>query len=177
MWPFVVIACIAVLLGLVLLAGLYLLVGPGPVRSRGYHRARRALEQGDWQDALATVESLQNDRLAPAWKDKLRILAGESRQAATDAALKEKEYEDALQHSLKAAALLGTPEADARAKVIDAMLAEVAPAVRGRARRHRRRPSTRRAASWPCNRPVRKRGSGRRCVSTAAARSIRPWRR
>ena len=70
------------------------------------------------------MESLQSDHLAPAWKDRLRILAGESRQAATDASLKGKEYEDALQHSLKAAALLAAPEADARAKVIDAMLAE-----------------------------------------------------
>ncbi len=124
MWFYVGIACFAVFCTLALLAGLYLFVGPGPVRSRAYNRARRALEQGDWQDALTTVESLRNDRLAPAWKDRLRILAGESRQAATDASLKGKEYEDALQHSLKAAALLAAPEADARAKVIDAMLAE-----------------------------------------------------
>ena len=83
------------------------------------------LGAGRLAERPATAESLQKDRLAPAWKDKLRILIGESRQAATDASLKAKEYEDALQHSLKAAALLGTPELDARAKVIDSMLAEV----------------------------------------------------
>ncbi len=126
MWPFVVIACIAVLVGVALLSGgAYLLIGPGPVRSRGFHRARRALEQGDWRGALTTVESLRNPGLPAAWQDKLRILAGESRQAATDAALKEKHYEEALEHSVQAAMLLGTPEADARAKVIDAALAEV----------------------------------------------------
>ena len=95
------------------------------MRSRGYHRAHRALEQGDWKSALATVESLRSPHLHAAWQDKLRILAGESRQAATDAALKEKHYEEALEHSVQAAMLLGTPEADARAKVIDAALAEV----------------------------------------------------
>ena len=124
MWLYIAIPSV-VFLGLALLAGLWLLVGPGPVRSRAYSRARRALEQGDWQTALVTAEALQNDRLAPVWKDKLRIVIGESRQAATDASLKDKEYEDALQHSLKAAALLGTPELDARARVVDAMLAEM----------------------------------------------------
>ncbi len=124
--PFVILACIAVFVGVVFLAGgTYLLVGPGPVRTRTYNRARRALEQGDWTSALATIDSLRPTSLPPVWQDKLRILAGESRQAATDAALKEKQYEAALENSVQAAALLGMPDADARARVIDAALAEV----------------------------------------------------
>ena len=125
MWLYVAIALVGLLLLLMVGMGLYLLVGPGPVRSRAYHRARRALEQGDWKTALTTVESLQGARVPPPWQDKLRSLAGECRQVAADAALKAGQYEDALEHNLKAASLLGTPEADVRARVIDAMLAEV----------------------------------------------------
>ena len=125
MWLLVAVVCIAGLAGLLIVGtGLYLIIGPGPICARGCKRARRSLEQGDWRTALATVESLHNTRLAPAWQDRIRILAGECRQAATDAALKERHYEEAFQHTLQAAALLHTPEADARAKVIDAALAE-----------------------------------------------------
>src|ERR1700682_4523781 len=117
MWLYVAIACFAVLVGLVLLTGaLYVMVGPGPVRSRAYNRARRALEQGDWRTGLTSIEVLQKAQVPPAWQDKLRSLAGECRQAATDAALKDKQYEEALEHSLQAGTLLGTPEADARAR-------------------------------------------------------------
>jgi tetratricopeptide (TPR) repeat protein len=124
MWSIYIGVPCALLVGLVLLAGLWLLLGPGPVRSRAYNRARRALDQGDWQAALTTAVSLQNTRLPPLWQEKLRSLNGEARQTATDAALKDKRYEEALEHSLKAASVLGTPEADARARVVDAMLAE-----------------------------------------------------
>jgi tetratricopeptide (TPR) repeat protein len=124
MWFYVAIASFAVFCALALLAGLWLLLGSGPVRSRAFNRARRALDQGDWQGALTTVVSLQNIRLPPIWQEKLRNLNGEARQAATDAALKDKQYEAALEHSLKAASVLGSPEADARARVVDAMLAE-----------------------------------------------------
>ena len=84
---------------------------------------------------------------------------------------KGKEYEDALQHSLKAAALLGTPEADARAKVIDAMLAEMRRQFAGGPDATDAVLSL--AASWRCNRPVRKCGSGRRCATIVAAKSIK----
>ena len=125
MWLYVAIAFLVLFVLLVLGVGLWLLIGPGPVRSRAYNRARRALDQGDWKTALATAEPLRTPRLSPAWQDKLRAFAGEARQAATDAALKNKQFEEALEHSIQAAALLGAPDADARARVIDAMLAEV----------------------------------------------------
>jgi tetratricopeptide (TPR) repeat protein len=124
MWSIYVAVPCALLVGLALLAGLWLLLGSGPVRSRAFNRARRALDQGDWQGALTTAVSLQNTRLPPIWQEKLRNLNGEARQAATDAALKDKQYEEALEHSLKAASVLGNPEADARARVVNAMLAE-----------------------------------------------------
>ncbi len=124
MWSMYVAVPCALLVGIALLAGLWLLFGPGPVRSRSLTRARRALDKGDWQGALATVESLHNAQLPPIGQEKLRNLNGEARQAAAAAALKDKQYEAALEHSLKAASILATPEADARAAVVDAMLAE-----------------------------------------------------
>ncbi|HBI43215.1 MAG TPA: hypothetical protein DDY78_10220 [Planctomycetales bacterium] len=124
MWSIYVAVPSALIVGLALLAGFWLLLGSGPVRSRAFSRAQRALDQGDWQGALTTAVSLQNTRLPPIWQEKLRNLNGEARQAATDAALKDKQYEAALEHSLKAASVLGGPEADARARVVDAMLAE-----------------------------------------------------
>ena len=127
--------------------GVVLLAAAVPARSAPapYAPAASTAPAAPWnratgESALATRRvAAKRPASLPAWQDKLRILAGESRQAATDAALKEKQYEEALEHSLQAAMLLGTPEADARASVIDAMLAEVAPAVRGRPRRDRRR--------------------------------------
>jgi tetratricopeptide (TPR) repeat protein len=124
MWLIYVVVPCALLVGLALLAGLWLLLGPGPVRSRALNRARHALDKGDWQGALSTAESLHNARLPPLWQEKVRNLNGEARQAAADAALKDKHYEAALEHSLKAASVLGSPEADARASIVDAMLAE-----------------------------------------------------
>ena len=124
MWSIYVVVPCALLVGLALLAGLWLLLGPGPVRTRTLNRARRALDNGDWQSALTTVVSLHNDHLPPLWQERLRNLNGGARQAAADAALKDKNYEAALEHSLKAASVLGTPEADARAAVVGAMLAE-----------------------------------------------------
>jgi tetratricopeptide (TPR) repeat protein len=126
MWLYVAIAIFAVFVGLILLVGgLYVIVGPGPVRMRAFNRARRALEHGDWRNALSTVEALRKARLSPVWEERSRTLAAECRQAATDGALKDKRYEEALEHSIQAASLLGTPEPDARARVVDAMLAEV----------------------------------------------------
>ncbi len=177
MLPLVILACIAVFVGVVFLAGgTYLLIGPGPVRTRAYNRARRALEQGDWTSALATIDSLRPTSLPLVWQDKLRILAGESRQAATDAALKEKQYEAALENSVQAAALLGTPDADARVRVIDAALAEVR-------RQFAAGPDATDGvlhllgASSPCNRRVPRRAFGRGCASSVAAKSSQPWRR
>ena len=172
MWSInLVVPCI-LLVGIVLLMGLWLVLGPGPVRARAYTRARRALDQGDWQGALTTAVSLQSARLPPIWQEKVRNLNGEARQAATAAALKEKQYEAALEQSLKAASVLGTPEADARAFVVEAMLAELrkqfAGGLEGTDAVLRWR-----SASLRFRPLVQKYYSGGRCANIVAARSIK----
>jgi tetratricopeptide (TPR) repeat protein len=119
--PYVIVAI--VLIGMVL--GCWLIFGPGPRRWRIFRRAQRLLEQGDWAAALRLVSTLQTSpRLSANWQGRLRSLAGECHQRAADFGLKEKRFEDALEHTLRAAAMQGLQEAEARARVLDAMLAE-----------------------------------------------------
>jgi hypothetical protein len=124
MFSNVVAVAVVVVVALGLAAGGWLWLAPGPRRGRAFSRARKALDQGDWGSALQAVQALQSARPSPAWDAKVRALGGEARQVAGDQALKDKRYEEALEHHLAAAAFLNTPEADARARVVDAMLAE-----------------------------------------------------
>jgi tetratricopeptide (TPR) repeat protein len=119
--PYVIVA-VAVLV----LLGLWLIFGPGPRRSRAFRRAVRLLEHGDWAGAMRLASTLQNTtRLSAVWQGRLRTLAGECHQRAADAALKDKRFEDGMEHVRQAATLLKGNEADERARVLDAMLAEV----------------------------------------------------
>jgi tetratricopeptide (TPR) repeat protein len=109
-----------------LLLLVWLLLGRGPRRRRAFRRAQRLLQEGSWLNALQLVEAIrQQGNLSTAWQDRLRELAGECHQEATNSALKDKRYEDALQHALTASSLLDLNEAELRTRVIDAMLAEV----------------------------------------------------
>ncbi len=83
---------------------LWLILGRGPRRQRAFRRAQRLLEEGGWAEALAIVKAIQAEpRLAPVWQERLGSLAGESHQQAADHLLKEKRFEEALQHALDAA--------------------------------------------------------------------------
>jgi tetratricopeptide (TPR) repeat protein len=120
---------VVVLVAVVLLTGLalflWLAFGRGPRRRRAYSRARRLLTQGEWSQALASAESLcKQPGLSDLWQGRLRNLTGESHHLAADVLLKEKRYEESLQHYLTAAPLLAVDEAELRPRVIDAMLAE-----------------------------------------------------
>jgi tetratricopeptide (TPR) repeat protein len=122
MLPFVVSAIIV--LGVVL--GLWLLFGPSSRRRRAFHRAHRLLEQGAWSEALKLLHALQTDpTLSPAWQARVRTAVGEGHQLATDQALKEKRFEDGMEHAVRAAGLLEQNEQEQRFRVIDTMLAEV----------------------------------------------------
>jgi len=111
---------------LVLLIGLWQLSGPGPRRRRGLRSSMRLLEKGDWQEALQSIQSLQNKgRLSFAWQTRLRTAEGECHRAAETAALAEKDYESAMEHAVAAANLLQKKESDARARIIEVMLEEV----------------------------------------------------
>src|SRR5260370_13943212 len=98
-----IIAAVVVLVVL----GCWVIFGPGRRRSRAYRRAARLLEQGDWAGALRLAGTLQNTpRLSAVWQGRLRTLGGECHQRAADAALKEKRFEDGMEHARQAAGLL-----------------------------------------------------------------------
>jgi tetratricopeptide (TPR) repeat protein len=99
--------------------------GPGPRRYRHFRQAQRLLEQGAWGDALKVLGGLlESPGLSQAWQQRLRSTAGECHQLAVDHALKDKRFEEGLEHALRAADFLGLPGEDQRARVVDAMLAE-----------------------------------------------------
>jgi Flp pilus assembly protein TadD len=113
-------------LALLLLLALWLMFGRGPRRRRKFHRAQLLLQQGAWKEALALARELQERRRqSAAWQSRLRNLEGECHRAASQAALAAKDYETALAHGLRAAPLLNRAETEARAAVIETMLAEV----------------------------------------------------
>jgi tetratricopeptide (TPR) repeat protein len=106
--------------------GLWLIIGRGPRRRRAYRRAQRLLQQGSWSEALALAnEQQQSAAVSELWQGRLRNLTGECHHQAADVALKEKRYEESLQHYVTAAPLLGVNEGELRTRVVDGLLAEV----------------------------------------------------
>jgi tetratricopeptide (TPR) repeat protein len=119
-------AVLAVVLLLIVLAVLWQVLGRGPRRRRAFARAQRLLAQGAWAEALAVLEALRAEpRLSAVWQARVRNAAGEAHVLGGEQLLKEKRYEESLQHFLTAAPLLAVDEGEQRARVIDAMLAEV----------------------------------------------------
>src|SRR5262249_28180575 len=123
------IVVISIVVPLVLLGGalgLWLAVGTGPRRRRAYQQAQVLLEQGNWRDAFHVIESQRlTANLPKDWMQRWEKAAGDCQQIATDQALKEKRYEDALQHAVAAAPLLKVAETDQRSRVIEALLGDV----------------------------------------------------
>jgi tetratricopeptide (TPR) repeat protein len=118
---YVVLAILFIVLGL----AVWQIFGRGPRRRRAFARAQRAQQQGAWKEALATLEALKAEStLSAAWQARLRTAQGECHQTAGDQALKEKNYEDSLEHYLAAVPLLQLDESEQRARVIDTMLGE-----------------------------------------------------
>jgi len=104
---------------------LWLILGNGPRRHRAFRQARRLLDESKWKEALDILTALSEEKsLSPVWQDRIRALSGECHQLAADQLLKEKEFEEALSHSLEAGARLGLDLAEQRGRVVEAMLAE-----------------------------------------------------
>jgi tetratricopeptide (TPR) repeat protein len=102
------------------------LYGPGPRRRRGLKRVRGKLHQGFWKEALEHVGRLRKIGLpSQRWQQRFNQAEGECLQVASRIALRDKEFEDALDHGLKAAAHLGKTEAEVRQTVQAAMLEEI----------------------------------------------------
>jgi tetratricopeptide (TPR) repeat protein len=105
---------------------LWLLLGGGPRRHRAFRRAQHLIDEGNWKDALDILTVLNEEgRLSPVWQERLRTVTGECHQLAADQLLKEKQFEEALKHSLEAGARLGLDQAEQRGRVVETMLAEV----------------------------------------------------
>jgi tetratricopeptide (TPR) repeat protein len=123
----VIVVALAFFFLLLLAAGVaaYVIFGPGPRRRRAYKAAQRELQEGRWEEALASIETLSAEQNLPQeWRSSLRTGAGECHQFATDQFLQQKNYEEALQHAIAAAPLLSVSEADQRARVVEQMLTE-----------------------------------------------------
>src|SRR5208282_4838975 len=117
--------CLGFLVSVALLVG-WLVLGRRPRYRRVYARARRLLDDGDWEAALDLVRPLQDRRkLSAAWQGRLRSLHDECERAAGDAALREKRYEESLGHYQKVTALLSSDTGALRSRVLDSMLGEV----------------------------------------------------
>src|SRR5262245_39246480 len=94
-------------------------------RRRAYHRAQHLLQQGQWQPALTLVREQQNDgNRSPAWDEQFRALEAECHRQAAEAARAEQRYENALEHLLVMARLLGLTEAEVRGRLVEGMLAD-----------------------------------------------------
>ncbi len=88
-------------------------------------RGQRLLRQGQWQQALTIVEPFQNGRNSVFWEGSLRNLAGECHRTAGIQTAQAKDFEQALAHHLQAAELFGANAGEARAAVVEKMLAEI----------------------------------------------------
>jgi tetratricopeptide (TPR) repeat protein len=116
---------LATALAVGLSAGLWLIYGRGPRRSRAYRRARRLLARGSRAEALEIAKELQSTgELPPVWQEQVRTLTGDCHQFAADIALKELRFEEALEHGRQAATYLGLDAAEQQNQVVERMLAE-----------------------------------------------------
>jgi tetratricopeptide (TPR) repeat protein len=94
---------------------------------RALAAARQRLERGDWSGALDALRRLRTADSAPPapWHDERRLLEADCLVAASDAALRERRFADALARYREAAAALGLSEEEAARRIVEAMLAEV----------------------------------------------------
>src|SRR5947209_12393730 len=113
-------------MGLAMLgAALWLVLGPGPQRTRAAARASRLLKDGNWQEALTVARGLLQKNQPAAWQKKLRLLEGEALQAGGEVALREGRYEDSDRMLQEAAPLLQVEPSAMRQQVVDAILGAV----------------------------------------------------
>jgi tetratricopeptide (TPR) repeat protein len=104
----------------------WLVFGYGPRRRRAMKRARLALKNGAWEDALERIRKLRNFGMpSKNWQHTFDKFEAECLQTATQKALDDGEFERALEHASKAAHLRGREDLEVRVSIQAAMLAEV----------------------------------------------------
>src|SRR5262245_35767984 len=99
-----------VLLVLVLVLVAWLVFGRGPRRRRGMRAARKLLKAGSWKAALEQLKRVcAIGTLSGSWRKRIDRFEAECLQAGAQAALKDKQFEDALHYGMRAAGTLDQP--------------------------------------------------------------------
>src|SRR5438128_3691368 len=89
---------IIALIVLLVLVGLWQILGIGPRRRRGLRAARALLKAGSWQAALDQLKKTRSIGIpSSSWLKTFAQFEAECLQAAMKAALADKNFEDALQ--------------------------------------------------------------------------------
>ncbi len=105
---------------------LWLLIGRGPRRRRGMRHARKLLAAGDWQAALVQLKHTRAiGSPSTSWQKTFDTFEADCIKGAVKAALKEKKFEEALDHGLRAAHINDDSETDVRIGIQNAMLQEL----------------------------------------------------
>lgn len=120
-----VVGLVLAVMALVVLFVAWQVFGQGPGRRRALRRGRQLLDQGRWQEAWQQVQGLQASRMSSSWRRRLEKLEGACLHEASQAALRDQNFEAALEHALQSARLLKKNAFQARAEVVEAMLQEV----------------------------------------------------
>jgi len=111
---------------LAVVAALWQVYAPGPRRRRGLKRVAKKLQQGGWQEANEHLKRIRQIGLpSPGWRKRFDQVEADINQAALHALVTEKQFEEALEHGLKAAAQKNRAGAEVRQLVQSAMLEEI----------------------------------------------------
>jgi tetratricopeptide (TPR) repeat protein len=105
---------------------LWLIFGRGPRRRRAFKHARRLLDKGHWDEALAEIKKLRvYGTPSAAWTKKFDLLEGHALKRAATKALDDKQFEASLEHALRSAQLLGESTLEPRIAMQAAMVQEI----------------------------------------------------
>jgi len=100
-----------VLVVLALLFGAWLLWGSWPRRRRAMSAARKLLDAGKWQDALEQLKITREiGTPSSSWLKAFDEFEAECIKHAAKAAIKEKDFEGALEYQMRAAKILDESE-------------------------------------------------------------------
>jgi tetratricopeptide (TPR) repeat protein len=111
---------------LLMLVAAWLVWGRGPRRRRGLRAARQQLKAGNWQDALEQLKRIRGIGFPSAsWLKTFDAFEADCLHAASEAAIDDKKFEEALELGHRAAKILDEPEHEVRVSVQNAMLREI----------------------------------------------------
>src|SRR5262245_60251741 len=105
-------------------AGILFIVRRGGTPERALADARARLDRGDWAGALDAARRVTPGASPQPWHDTRRLLEGECLVAASEAALRARQFPEALDYYKAAAGRLDLDDAEATRRVVEAILAE-----------------------------------------------------